>query len=217
MNRNKGLHVLVPHRGLYAGKSRLSAVLNDDARGELNRWLLGRTLRLACEWLGASQRCVVVSPCVHALQLAREAGVMVLREQAPALGLNGALTQGAVHAAALGAKRLLILHGDLPRADVAALQAMAALSTSGADTVIAPDRHGAGTNAMLVHAHVRQFAFGANSFAHHMALAKARGERVATCAKVALSFDLDTAEDLAEWVRGGDALPPFLLASPLSA
>ncbi|MEQ1773462.1 MAG: 2-phospho-L-lactate guanylyltransferase [Burkholderiales bacterium] len=207
----------MPHRGVNTGKSRLSPILSERARGELNCWLLARTLRIACEWLGDAQRCVVVSPCVHTLALAQEAGAITLLERAPAQGLNAALAQGAAHAEALGAQHLLILPCDLPRLDVAALQSMAALSNSAADDVIAPDRHGAGTNALLVDASVREFAFGANSFAQHVALSESRGARALTCVNPALAFDLDTADDFSKWQRSGDLLPPFLITHPSPA
>ena len=215
MNKNKYLYALLPHRGLAAGKSRLSDALNDDARRELNRWLLARTLRMASEWLGESQRCVVVSPCVLTLALAREMGAIVVQEQAQ--GLNAALAQGAAHATTRGAHQLLILPCDLPCLDVAALQTMSALSKSGVDFVIAPDRRRAGTNAMLVNTSMREFAFGANSFARHVTLAQACGAHALTCSNPALAFDLDTAEDLEEWMRCGDALPPFLVPRALPA
>ena len=77
--------------------------------------------------------------------------------------------------------------------------------------------HGTGTNALLVDACVREFAFGVNSLARHVAMAEQRGKRALTCAHPALAFDLDTTEDLAEWMRYGDALPPFLAAPPVPA
>ena len=85
----------------------------------------------------------------------------------------------------------------------------------GKEVVIAPDRHFKGTNALLVDASVRKFAFGKNSLARHIAQGEARGVRTFPCVKPALAFDLDTAEDFSEWVRGGDALPDFLTAQSL--
>jgi 2-phospho-L-lactate guanylyltransferase len=78
--------------------------------------------------------------------------------------------------------------------------------------VIAPDRHGAGTNAILVPASGCEFAFGAGSLARHIMMADARGLRVQICKKPALAFDLDTAEDFAQWLRSGSDMPPFLAA-----
>lgn len=219
MNKNKYLYVIVPHRGVNAGKSRLASVLNDVARGRLNRWLLARTLTTVSAWLGDArdaQRCVVVSPCEVTLALARKAGVNALAEPAGTADLNAACTHAAEYAATLGAQRLLILPCDLPRLDVAALQALEAVPVTGADVVIAPDRHHQGTNALLVDAAVREFAFGAGSYAQHLAQGNARGVRTAACVHAALAFDLDTADDFAQWSRGDDAPQDFLAMLPRS-
>ncbi len=205
----------MPHRGVAAGKSRLSAVMPDAARGELNRWLLARTLHIAAAWLGEAQRCMVVSPCAQTLALATDAGAMALPEQPSTPGLNIALAHAAATAATLGAQQVLVLPCDLPLLDCAALQAMTSLRVDGAE-VIAPDRHGSGTNALLVDAGVRDFAFGAGSYARHCALAAARGSRALACAHAALAFDLDTVEDFWQWQRSGGVMPSFLADSPLS-
>ncbi len=217
MFKNKYLHVIVPHRGIAAGKSRLRAVIDDVARSELNRWLLLRTLRVVSAWLGDAQQCTVVSPCNSTLALARHTGVATLSEQPLAPGLNAALTQAAAHAAALGAHQLLILPCDLPRMDIAALRAMTAGDDGAAQVVLAPDRHGSGTNALLVPAAAREFAFGEGSLAKHMAMAQACGLRARICRTPALAFDLDTAQDFAEWGRSGAALPPFVVARQVAA
>lgn len=204
----------MPHRGVNAGKSRLSAVLNDVARGKLNRWLLARTLEVATAWLGDAQRCLVVSPCEVTLALARKAGAQALLEQASTAGLNAALSQAAAHVSTLGAQRLLILPCDLPRLDVAVLDAMQALVVSGNEAVIAPDRHREGTNALLVDAGVREFAFGKGSYTKHLALGDAYGVRTVPCVHAALAFDLDTADDFAEWTKSDDVPQEFLATLP---
>lgn len=214
MFKCKDLLVIVPHRGVNDGKSRLSTVLNDSARAKLNRWLLARTLCVVSAWLGNAQRCVMVSPCEVTLALARKAGAVALQEHSGAYagtrGLNGALSQAAAHAAALGAQRLLILPCDLPRLDIEALDAMENLPVFGKGVVIAPDRHFEGTNALLVDASVRKFAFGKDSYARHLAQGEARGVRTFPCVNAALAFDLDTAEDFAEWRNSADVPQAFL-------
>jgi 2-phospho-L-lactate/phosphoenolpyruvate guanylyltransferase len=215
--KNNSLYVIVPHRGVAAGKTRLSAVLDDTSRSELNRWLLLRTLRVLGAWLGDTRCCVVVSPCSSTLTLARHTGATTLTEQPLSPGLNAALTQGAEHAAALGAQRLLILPCDLPRLGVAALRAMAATADAGADVVIAPDHHGTGTNALLVPAAAREFAFGEGSLARHLAMAQACRLRALAFKHPALAYDLDTAQDFSAWQRSGAALPPFVAARQVVA
>lgn len=217
MNRINGLQVIVPHRGVNEGKSRLSAVLSDVARGRLNRWLLTRTLRVVGAWLGDVQRCTVISPCEVTLALARKAGVQALAEQPAAAGLNGALSQAALQLAAQGAQRLLILPCDLPLLEAVALDTLQALAADGHQTVIAPDRHQQGTNALLVDAGVREFAFGKDSLAQHIAQGEARGVRTLHCHHPALAFDLDTAADFAEWSQSGDMPQEFLATLPAAA
>ncbi len=214
MFKNNKLYVIVPHRGVNAGKSRLSSLLGDVARGKLNRWLLARTLNVVTQWLGDIQHCLVVSPCEVTLALARRAGALALPEQASTTGLNDALAQAAAHAAALDAQRLLILPCDLPCLEVAALQAMEAIPIAGGDVVIAPDWHHTGTNALLVDASVREFAFGAGSYAKHLAQGNTRGARTVACVHEALAFDLDTADDFETWCLSDDAPREFLAALP---
>ena len=221
MFEDKHLLVIVPHRGVNEGKTRLSAVLEPAVRAKLNRWLLARTLRVVSAWLGDAQRCVVVSPCEVTLALARKAGAVALPEhtskQASTGGLNAALSQAAAHAAALGAQRLLILPCDLPRLEVEALAAMGNLPVFGKGVVIAPDRHFAGTNALLVDASVRKFAFGKDSRERHIAQGEARGVRTFPFINAALAFDLDTPEDFQEWTNSGDAPREFLAMLPPTA
>jgi 2-phospho-L-lactate guanylyltransferase len=212
MRNNPSLWAVLPHRGVDVGKSRLGAVLSDSERSELNRWLLTRSVRIVSGWLGDAQRCIVVSPCARTLGLARHAGAMPLAESAATRGLNAALVQAADHAAMLGAQRLLILPCDLPRLDTAALQAMMRSSSSDSDIVIAPDRHRTGTNALLIDANAREFAWGEDSLNRHIELAQARGRHAVLCGQSALAFDLDTEKDFREWQHGGDVVPAFLAA-----
>lgn len=186
--------------------------MEDAARSELNRWLLARTLRIAAAWLGDARQCVVVSPCASTLALARHAGVHTVEEPLPAPGLNGALVQGAGHAVMLGARQLMILPCDLPALTPAALNSMYEAAQTQTDIVIAPDRHGSGTNAMLSPATGCEFAFGVGSLARHIAMADARGMRVRLCREPALAFDLDTPADFHQWLRSGAERPPFLAA-----
>jgi len=198
---------VLPQRGLARGKSRLAGVLDAAARHELNRWLLERTLGVVAHWLGDTRRCVVVSPDAATLATAHAYGATASRDAGA--GLNAAVGQGAAYAAARGARKWLILPCDLPLLDRAALSAMAVRKTAGT-AVIAPDRHGTGTNGLLVNAVERIFAFGANSVKRHTADFAARGEQVCLYHRPELAFDLDTAEDLAHWLRSGYDLPPIL-------
>ncbi|MDB5863974.1 MAG: cofC [Betaproteobacteria bacterium] len=191
-------HIVLPVRGLADGKSRLCSVLDADEREALNRWLLGHTLQVLDEWRGNPATCVVVSACERVLEIARASGADALKEDAPA-GLNAAAAIGAAHALKRGAESLLVVPCDLPQLTPRSLDAL--LDDAGnADVVIAPDKCGTGTNAILVRSNgLFHFRFGAGSFALHLEGAATRGARVTVHRSPAFAFDIDTAEDFACW------------------
>jgi 2-phospho-L-lactate guanylyltransferase len=192
------LWTIVPARGLTAGKSRLAPVLNAAVREALNRELLERTLAVVSEWCGAPQRCFVVSPCSRALALARDAGATAVREGARAVGLNRAVRLGVARAAAQGATHVLILPADLPHVTADALSALANPAGRLKHVVLAPDKTGSGTNALLIGVGTGfKYAFGPASFAAHRAAAKRAGLTTSIVRRAELEYDLDTPDDLA--------------------
>ncbi len=197
--------VLLPVHGIAAGKSRLASILDAQARADLNRYLLTHTLDVIEQWCGDLAGCLVVSPCDAALALARDAGAQVLRE--PAGGdLNAALAFGATYLVSRGATRLLVVACDLPDLSVAALTALNALGVETGNAVLAPDRAGSGTNALLIDARACDiFSFGAGSCKRHLDALARNGYRNVLCERAELAFDLDTPQDHAEWRARRDA------------
>jgi 2-phospho-L-lactate guanylyltransferase len=182
------------------GKSRLAAVLEPPARARLNRRLLAHTLGVTARWYGDLSRCVVVSPCPEARAAAARLGAHVVAEAAGAAGLNAAAALGAARAFEHGALSILVLACDLPCLTADSLAALADCAGPAANMVIAPDRSGAGTNAILVSAQPPfEFRFGERSCARHLALAAERGWQASLCRRAELEFDLDTPEDLVAW------------------
>src|SRR6185295_652448 len=93
-----------------------------------------------------------------------------------------------------------VLACDLPYLNADALAAMIDAAQTERHMAIAPDRHGTGTNALLVSARESfDFCFGEGSCAKHLALAAERGWRTAIVRRRELEFDLDTPEDLDRW------------------
>ena len=85
----------------------------------------------------------------------------------------------------------LIAHGDLPRAS------NLATLCERAGVVVVPDRHGDGTNVLLVPTGAGfEFAYGPGSFAAHLAEAERLGLPVEVVHDDDLSWDIDTPEDL---------------------
>jgi 2-phospho-L-lactate guanylyltransferase len=197
------LWVIVPMRGLAASKSRLAPVLDAAERVALNRALLERTLAVIGKWCGTTRRCVVVSPCTRVLALARTAGAVAAREGGRPVGLNRAAAVGVAQARARGAERSLILVADLPFLSEAALDALARAAAVH-PIVVAPDRTGAGTNALAVETGIDfDFSFGPKSFDAHRAAAEHAGLSPCVVRHRDLQFDLDTPEDLVT-AGGGD-------------
>jgi 2-phospho-L-lactate/phosphoenolpyruvate guanylyltransferase len=202
-----GAWTVVPVRGIVNGKSRLATVLDHAARVRLNRQLLERTLTVVDRW-GGLCRCIVVTPCDEALAIARRLGAAAILETPEAGGLNKAAVEGASYAIDRGATSVLILPCDLPYLTPEALAAM----TSGARTprhmVIAPDKAGTGTNALLVSAQRPfEFHYGERSFERHLLVCGERGWTAVICRRPELAFDLDTPQDLAAWETGDDSAP----------
>ena len=201
---------VVPTRGVADGKSRLAGALDPAARARLNRELLSRTLEVIAAWSGLNC-CVVVSACEETRETAARLGAEGYAEPPGTQGLNGAAALGASYASDRGARSILVLACDLPYLTPEALSAVTRAARTPEHMVIAPDKTGTGTNALLVRAQRPfEFRYGEQSFAQHLLLAAERGWTAAICARAELEFDLDTPEDLAAWSeRTGGVIEPL--------
>jgi 2-phospho-L-lactate guanylyltransferase len=192
---------LVPIRGLETAKTRLGGDLDPEERAALVTELLRRTLRATRD----AQRIagtVVVTMDGAAAEIARRHRAVGLVERAP--GLNGAIEAARSLAQARGATAVVVVPADLPAVSAGALDELieraAAASGPGtaADGIVAlvPDRHGEGTNALLISPPDRIApAFGAASRARHAAAARAAGTPLLEL-DGPLALDVDTAADL---------------------
>ena len=98
-------------------------------------------------------------------------------------------------AVARGAGRVLLVPGDCPALDAAEVDEL--LTSAEPGVVIVPDRHGSGTNALLLDPPtVITPAFGPGSFARHAALAAAADAKVRVGRLPSLELDVDTPGDL---------------------
>jgi len=191
------LYVVLTSRGVALSKARLASALTLDQRIELNRWLIDRTLEVIASFLKDMARCVVVTACEEVLGRSARAGARVL-ERAPG-GHNDAAKAGAAEVIALGATRIAFVPADLPDLTPEALHEFVARGAT-ADFVLAPDKEGSGTNAVLAHAvSDLEFFFGPGSLSKYVQWGLARGWRVALHARPELAFDLDDPEDFEVW------------------
>ena len=135
---------------------------------------------------------VVVTAEPRAARAAEEVGAVVIHDPEEA-GQSAAARRGI---AAARADRVLLVPGDCPALDPG--EVVALLTRQGrAGVVIVPDRHGAGTNALLLSPpDVIEPSFGPGSFARHAARAHAAGTVVRVAEIGSLGLDVDTPDDL---------------------
>ena len=187
-------------RGIARGKSRLAEALDPIERARLNRQLLRRTLTIIAAWHADLSRCIVISGCARALQIAGRVGAVPLVEPRPSRGLNQAVSYAVRRAIRAGAREIVVLPSDLPRLSGDSLDALSKRATYGIKGVVAPDANRSGTNALLLKTRGHfAFRFGLESCARHVEGARLRGWCFATCAHPDLALDIDLPRDLLAW------------------
>ncbi|MBK9008804.1 MAG: 2-phospho-L-lactate guanylyltransferase [Anaerolineales bacterium] len=188
------LWAIVPVKPLRRGKSRLAGTLNENERTELNRALLQHSLETLSGVSGVAE-VLVVSRDPNALAIAREHGARTVQEDG-APHLNTALKRATVVAQVYATQGVLILPADLPLVTREDIQTLLDRAVKPPVVVIAPDRHGKGTNALVIApAGLIEYDFGENSFQRHCEQAKQAGARLEVVELPSLGLDLDEPED----------------------
>lgn len=177
--------VVVPIKSFALAKTRLADSLSPDSRRTLAQRCAEVVLRAA-----APLPVFVVCNDDEVAEWARAHGASVVVPAVP--GLNAAAIAGRDAARTAGHQRLMVVHSDLPRA-----KDLASLGARSADVVVVPDRHGDGTNVLLLPC-AGDFAFhyGPGSCAAHLAHAAHLGLSVDVVHRDDLALDLDTPDDL---------------------
>ena len=193
-----GVYTVVPVKDLRGTKSRLAPVLDPAARAGLTLYMMGRVISRALE--AGVDAVGVVSPDPIVLDEALRRGATPLVQKSH--GLNPALEEGRLWATQNDASALLVLPADLPLIEPEDVQAVLAGAAS-APVVVTPDGARTGTNALLLRPpDALPFLFGPNSFEAHLQAAGDRDVEARVCENGHLSFDLDTAGDLARYREG---------------
>ena len=185
---------IVPVKPLRRGKSRLSGILSEDESADLNRALLQHTLQ-TLSGLREVDEVLVVSRDPQVLTIARNHGARTVREDGQP-DLNTALKRATVIAQVYATRGVLVLPADLPLISREDALALVERATDPPVVVIAPDRHGKGTNALLISpAGLIEYDFGEDSFQRHCELVKKAGVRLEIVNLHSLGLDLDSPED----------------------
>jgi 2-phospho-L-lactate guanylyltransferase len=114
-------------------------------------------------------------------------------------GHNPAAVRGVAWAVERGARRVLLVPGDCPALAPKELdELLGPRPAPSPEVVLVPDRHGTGTNGLLVAPpDAISPSFGAGSCERHRELARAAGASCRLERPASLLLDIDTGEDLA--------------------
>ena len=186
---------IVPVKPLRRGKSRLSGVLSDAERYDLNRCMLDHTL-ITLTSLPEIEHVLVISRDPMALALARDHGARTVQENGSP-HLNVALERATAVAKVYASQGVLIIPADLPLLTQEDIREMLKLGSNPPVVVVAPDHRRSGTNALLVcPAGLIKYHFGPNSFQKHCERAVQTGARLVIFEMPSLALDMDLPEDL---------------------
>lgn len=192
---------VLPVKSFSRAKQRLGASVADRLRLELARAMVADVL-LALAHTDAIERTIVVTREQEAADAARGLGASVIDDVSES-GQSAAAALGIAHAVTEGIERVLCVPGDCPALDPGELQMLLAADQgsgeAGPTVVIVPDRHGSGTNGLLLSPpQAIPPSFGPDSCERHRALALAAGITARIERPESMLLDIDTGADLAE-------------------
>ncbi len=193
---------ILPVKRFAAAKSRLGASVADSLRERLARAMVADVL-LALAQCAAIERTIVVTLEDSLLETAREHGAEIIADSGEQ-SQSSAVKLGVRRALAEGIERVLCIPGDCPALDPRELDELLAACArgparaTGAEVVIVPDRHGTGTNGLMLRPpDAIAPSFGPGSCERHRALAAAAGVSCRVEHPSSLLLDVDTGADLA--------------------
>ncbi len=188
---------ILPVKRFLGAKARLGGDIAVGTRRALAESMVTDVL-MALRRTDAVDAVFVVTCEPAADAIGRGYGAAVLVDDVEA-GQSAATLIGIDHAIEQGAGRVLLVPGDCPALDPAELGELLERPVADPSVIIVPDRHGTGTNALLLSPPDAIIpSFGPHSLARHIAAAEAAALpcRIHACAS--LEHDVDTPEDLAE-------------------
>jgi 2-phospho-L-lactate guanylyltransferase len=187
---------ILPVKRFAAAKARLGDELSGGTRRALTEAMVTDVL-MALRRTAAIDEVLIVTSEPAAEAIGRGYGANVLPDNLEE-GQSAATLIGIEHALQAGATRVLLVPGDTPALDPAELGELLARPQIGRSVTLVPDRHGTGTNALLLTPpDVIEPAFGPGSRERHELAATAAGVACEVEEIPTLAIDVDTADDLA--------------------
>jgi 2-phospho-L-lactate/phosphoenolpyruvate guanylyltransferase len=190
---------VLPVKRFGTAKQRLATGITGGQRRNLAEAMVGDVLE-AIAGARTIERTIVVSGDPIAQELASEAGAEVVPDPEDA-GHVEAARAGIARAEAEGAEVVLLLAGDCPLLDPRELDRLLT-GVPGAYVGIVPDRHGTGTNALLLSPPDAIVpAFGEGSRDRHVEAARRAGIPFGVEDLPSIELDLDTPADVIALTR----------------
>jgi 2-phospho-L-lactate guanylyltransferase len=188
---------ILPVKSFGAAKQRLSAALAGGARQALAQAMFSDVLT-SLRHVDDIEAIAVVTADGTAESAALASGALVLPDSEES-GQSAAASIGVEHALAAGFERVLLVPGDTPMLDPAELsELLARAEAEELGLVVVPDRHGTGTNALLLRPpDAIEPSFGPDSRERHENAAAEAGVSCLVEPLPSLVLDVDTPEDLA--------------------
>lgn len=190
-------YAVLPVKRFSAAKQRLSPPLEPEPRAALAEAMCEDVL-YALALVDGLDGVVLVSGEPDARVLGERTHATLVDD--PDDGHNAAASRGIAQAIELGAQQVLCVPGDCPALDPIEVSALLArgLTTGPPSVFVVPDRHGSGTNALLLSPpDVMAPSFGPGSRERHVGLAEQAGAQATVAELPSLALDVDTAGDLA--------------------
>jgi 2-phospho-L-lactate/phosphoenolpyruvate guanylyltransferase len=185
---------ILPIKTLDDAKTRLAEELDRRPRRALVEAMFSDVL-VALRRSTLVDQVLVVSRDHNAQRIAGGYGAIVADDEDT--GHNDAATRGIERAIELGADRVILVPGDCPLLDPGQLDALLSREVTPPSVLIVPDRHGSGTNALVLDPpDAMKPSFGPGSHDRHHRHASAAGITAETVEVASLALDLDTPEDL---------------------
>jgi 2-phospho-L-lactate guanylyltransferase len=185
---------ILPVKTFANAKQRLDGGLEMGARRVIALAMYSDVL-IALRRASRVDEILVITADDQAAQIAGGYGASVLMDHER--GHNAAAAVGVLAACRANAGRALLVPGDCPLLEPAEVDALIATDPAPA-AVIVPDRHGTGTNALLLTPpDSLEPSFGPDSAARHKANAERDGVAAELVEVPSLALDIDTPEDLA--------------------
>jgi 2-phospho-L-lactate guanylyltransferase len=190
------LTAIIPLRNREGGKTRLADRFEPIQRTALVRAMAETVLDAVIESGVTSQIILVTRDPIFAQEaIGTRTGVRIVHQPTSFPGLIGALDYGRESATSTS---ILVLFADLPLIDASDVHAIAA---STGRVAVMPDRHGEGTNGVLVRHDPDgefRFQFGEDSFRKHLQESEWLWWNADVVSRQGTATDLDTMTDWLE-------------------